>query len=191
MRELYTFPNLLSLTRVGLGATAALWIVNGSRAYLIGAAVLIALGELTDFLDGHLARRLDGETDLGKSLDASCDAIFHLSVFLALMIVGWMPLWAAVAIYAAEVAFPYLRSFAKQIKAEASPPVLDAIHAGMHGLTLLAVVLIVYFAGSLAGIAGVAVIPLVFAANVLVTYTVLAVSIWPLVKALRAQHRSE
>ncbi len=189
MREFYTFPNLLSLTRVGLGAMAALWIVSGSRAYLIGAAVLVALGELTDFLDGYLARRSGSTSEFGKSLDATCDAIFHLSIFLALLVVGWMPWWAAVAIYAAEITLPYLRSFSKQLGAVATSQALDAARSAAHGLTQIAVVLIVFFRGSLFSVSGIEVVPVVFTLDVLVTLAALAANIGPLVKAYRTQDR--
>jgi phosphatidylglycerophosphate synthase len=190
VREFYTFPNLLSLTRVGLGATAALWIVSGSRPYLIGAAVLVALGELTDFLDGYLARRSGSESEFGKSLDTTCDAIFHLSIFLALLIAGWMPLWAAVVIYAAEIALPYLRSFSKQIDAKAPRQALDGLRSAAHGLTQIAVVSIAFAFGSKFSVTGIEVIPVVFVFDVLVTIAVLAANIGPLVKAHRAQNKA-
>jgi len=43
---------------------------------------LIAL-ELSDALDGYLARKYDQVTDLGKLLDPMADSIYHISVFLA------------------------------------------------------------------------------------------------------------
>lgn len=190
MREFYTFPNLLSLTRVGLGAMAMLWIVSGPRAYLIGAAVLVALGELTDFLDGWLARRTGGGTVLGRSLDAACDAIFHLSVFLALLIMGWMPLWAAVAIYAAEIALPYLRSFAKQLGAEMPPQTLDAVRSGAHGVTAIAVIALAYIENGRLSVSGFGIVPAIFAADVLITLAAMTANVWPLVRALRMQHRA-
>jgi CDP-diacylglycerol---glycerol-3-phosphate 3-phosphatidyltransferase len=187
VRDFYTFPNLLSLTRVGLGAMAALWIASGSRAYLIGAVVLIALGELTDFLDGYLARRSGAVTEFGKSLDTTCDAIFHLSIFLALLIVGWMPLWAAVVIYAAEIAMPYLRSFSKQLGGNAPPRMLDAVRSAAHGITQIAVVLIMLISGRLFNISGIEAVPAVFALDVLVILAILTANIWPLFRAYRAQ----
>jgi len=43
---------------------------------------LVAL-ELSDALDGYLARRFDQVTELGKLLDPMADSIYHISIFLA------------------------------------------------------------------------------------------------------------
>jgi len=43
---------------------------------------LMALSELSDLLDGFVARRKNQVTDLGKLLDPMADSIFRLSVFL-------------------------------------------------------------------------------------------------------------
>lgn len=43
---------------------------------------LLALSELSDLLDGYVARKYDQVTDLGKILDPMADSIARISVFL-------------------------------------------------------------------------------------------------------------
>ena len=44
---------------------------------------IVAICELSDFLDGFLARKHNKVTDLGKVLDPMADSIFRLTVFLS------------------------------------------------------------------------------------------------------------
>ena len=45
---------------------------------------LLTVSELSDFMDGYLARRMGQVTDLGKILDPMADSIYRISIFLAL-----------------------------------------------------------------------------------------------------------
>lgn len=55
---------------------------------------LLFFSELTDLVDGFLARRYQQVTDLGKILDPMADSIYRISVFLTFTLppVG-LPLW--------------------------------------------------------------------------------------------------
>lgn len=61
---------------------------------------IFAICELTDILDGHIARKYDMVTDLGKVLDPFSDVIIRVTYFLCFTMVGLMPVWAfAIIIY--------------------------------------------------------------------------------------------
>jgi CDP-diacylglycerol--glycerol-3-phosphate 3-phosphatidyltransferase len=64
----YAYPDVLGIS---VGAIPFL---------LIG---LLAASEISDFLDGLIARRRNQVSELGKVLDPIADSIFRLSVFLA------------------------------------------------------------------------------------------------------------
>lgn len=44
--------------------------------------ILLGISELSDALDGYLARKLDEVTELGKILDPMADSIYRISLFL-------------------------------------------------------------------------------------------------------------
>jgi phosphatidylglycerophosphate synthase len=91
---LMSLPNLLSLSRIPLGA--AFWLVLGPTAQgSIWAFVIMAAAAVTDVLDGYLARRQarrtggagslpDGGT--GAWLDPICDKLFVGAVLAAIIV---------------------------------------------------------------------------------------------------------
>lgn len=71
-----TVANLLSLSRIPMGVT----FLAIEDALLL--AVVLAVGALTDLLDGFIARITNTRTEIGALLDPFCDRVF---VFLALV----------------------------------------------------------------------------------------------------------
>lgn len=182
MRNFFTLPNLLSLTRIALGAAAMLAIVAGS---LIPAAVLIVAGALTAVANSALARHLKTPSELGKSLDATCDAIFQLAVFLAFLIKGWMPLWAALCVYSCEIALPYLRSFARQFEAKRPAKAFETVKGAAFWASLLAAVAIAAFVGPDFTVQGVPVLLAIFGVDAALALAMLVVFLQVLVQAKR------
>ena len=183
MRKFFTLPNLLSLTRLALGAAAMLAIVAGSRPALILAAVLIVTGALTAIANS--TRRLKTPSELSKSLDATCDAIFQLAVFLALLIKGWMPLWAALCVYSCEIALPYLRSFAQQFEAKRPAKAFETIKGVAFWASQLAAVAIAAFVGPDFTVQGVPVLLTIFVLDAAIALAMLIVFLQVLVQAKR------
>lgn len=50
---------------------------------------MLALGLLSEYLDGYLARRLDGASDFGRVLDPIADKVFVFAVVLVLVLEGY------------------------------------------------------------------------------------------------------
>jgi CDP-diacylglycerol--glycerol-3-phosphate 3-phosphatidyltransferase len=65
--------------------------------------------EISDLVDGFLARALDQVTDTGKLLDPFADVIARLTYFVCFVASGIMPAWAFIPILYRELGVTYLR----------------------------------------------------------------------------------
>jgi cardiolipin synthase len=133
-------PNLLSLARILL-TIPAVWAIVHARHGL--ATVVLAAALATDFLDGWLARRHGGSTELGKILDPAADKVLAAGVLAALVHAGRVPLELAGVVILRDVfvlAFAWLR-----LRAGAGVP-----SAGLLGKVAFAA-LGVFLAGEVAG----------------------------------------
>lgn len=108
-RSAWRTPNLLTLIRLAVSiALLGLLALRQPTATLVSAVFVAALvAEITDFLDGVVARRV-GPSPFGARLDMETDATFILA--LSLLLVGWfdLPAWVAAAgivRYAAAIPF--------------------------------------------------------------------------------------
>ena len=77
--------------------------------YAVLLVLIYAVMELTDLLDGKIARRNNLVTDLGKVLDPFADVISHLTFFTCLLACGIMPVWAFILIIWREFAQSFTR----------------------------------------------------------------------------------
>lgn len=82
---MWTVPNLLTLLRIGLIPVfvVAFYLPLGEAR--IGCAGIFALASLTDWLDGHLARRWRQTSSLGAFLDPVADKLM-VAVALVLLV---------------------------------------------------------------------------------------------------------
>ena len=68
-------PSFFLLYQLAVRGIAAAWS--------IGVWLVFALIEISDLLDGHLARNLKQESELGKVLDPFADSLSRLTYFVA------------------------------------------------------------------------------------------------------------
>jgi CDP-diacylglycerol---glycerol-3-phosphate 3-phosphatidyltransferase len=73
---------------------------------------LFILGEISDFLDGIVARRKNEVSDFGKLIDPMADAIFHLTLFLIFLTLQLVPAWMVIVLVWREIAVSSLRLMA-------------------------------------------------------------------------------
>jgi CDP-diacylglycerol--glycerol-3-phosphate 3-phosphatidyltransferase len=90
---------------------------TGPAAWLIGVWVVFALIEVSDLLDGHLARALGQESELGKVLDPFADSVSRLTYFICFAGSGIVPLWILLTLVYRDVAVAYIRVMASKGKA--------------------------------------------------------------------------
>jgi CDP-diacylglycerol--glycerol-3-phosphate 3-phosphatidyltransferase len=92
---------ILTGSRLITGAFFAYFFINAisggavsNFAFLNAALITAIILELSDALDGIVARAQNKVTDLGKIFDPICDAISRQTIFLSFLLVGAIPLWA-------------------------------------------------------------------------------------------------
>ncbi len=71
--------------------------------------LFLALTEVTDLLDGIIARKKNMVTDLGKVMDPFADTFSRLTYFVCLSGAGIMPLWTFMVIMWREFSIIFLR----------------------------------------------------------------------------------
>ncbi len=97
-----TWPNRLTMLRIILIAPFVVCLLNlqhdqwGQFARR-SALVVFALMSISDLLDGHLARKLNQETPLGRFLDPVADKLLVTSAMVLLGFAGAVPSWVVVA----------------------------------------------------------------------------------------------
>jgi CDP-diacylglycerol--glycerol-3-phosphate 3-phosphatidyltransferase len=99
-------PNLLTLSRLIL-APAFLFAflvpahggIGGTATGQWLALALVVYFELTDMVDGAVARHLAQTSQLGKILDPLADSISRFTVFLGFLVEGFASPWAIACIF--------------------------------------------------------------------------------------------
>ena len=109
-------PNRRTVTRLVLAPVFFIVfflpsIFPSMNAVLYAVLLVLVYGvmELTDLLDGKIARKHNLVTDLGKVLDPFADVISHLTFFTCLLACGIMPVWAFIPIVWREFAQSFTR----------------------------------------------------------------------------------
>ncbi len=81
---MHRIPNALTFLRLGLAPLLAIALCGRSLTATWTALAIAFLMELTDWLDGFLARRYSWQTALGRFLDPLADSIARMTAFVAL-----------------------------------------------------------------------------------------------------------
>jgi len=108
-------PNLLTSSRIYLSPVfflafyLPLWTGKGGLLTIVILWVIYFLMEISDAVDGSLARALDQVTDTGKLLDPFADVVSRLTYFVCFVATGIMPAWAFILIMYREFGITYLR----------------------------------------------------------------------------------
>ncbi len=110
-------PNLITLGRLAaIPVIVVLLTLYPDGGYAISAvtALIYLLAALTDLLDGHLARKYNLVSTLGKFLDPLADKLLVAAALIMLIPLGRVPAWVTFLIIAREVAVTGLRAIAAE-----------------------------------------------------------------------------
>ncbi len=102
MRQYLTIPNALTALR-GLGVPIFIWLALDLQAD--GWAVLVlAIGGLTDYLDGKLARAWNQTSRFGELADPAIDRIYIVATLIVLYLREALPFWVILLLLGRDLA---------------------------------------------------------------------------------------
>jgi len=137
--------NRITLFRIALAPVFAglfsAWSTWRDPTWLLLVWFVFLVSEVTDILDGWVARKLGETSDLGKLLDPFSDVLSRLTIFVCLLLVGVAPLWFVLIVLYRELSMTFLRTLMVQ---------RGVVQAASNGGKLKAWL---YFFASLAGLA--------------------------------------
>jgi cardiolipin synthase (CMP-forming) len=104
--QILTVPNALSLLRL-LGVPVFLWLilqpVFGGRHYDGWALLILAVGGITDYLDGKIARAFGQVSRVGQLLDPAADRLYILATLGGLAARHIIPVWLVAVLVGRDV----------------------------------------------------------------------------------------
>jgi cardiolipin synthase (CMP-forming) len=92
--------NCLTLFRI---LTIPIFLEFLAYHYYWEALLVFAIGGVTDFLDGFVARRMNQQTALGAYLDPVADKLLVITSFIMLGSIGGIPVWLAVIVVVRDI----------------------------------------------------------------------------------------
>ncbi len=101
-------PNVLTILRVILVPVFFFCFFENEYA----ALTVFITASLTDFLDGHLARKNGQVTNFGKFMDPLADKLLVTTALICFVQVGQIPAWAAIIVVGRDLAVDGLRMVA-------------------------------------------------------------------------------
>lgn len=98
--DIYTLPNLLTISRLVATPVIGYLVVQGHAFYALG---LFAYSCVTDFVDGYIARRYNMHTVVGSIIDPMADKALMMTLATCLAVSGDIPMYAAVIILGRDI----------------------------------------------------------------------------------------
>lgn len=108
-------PNKLTVTRLILVPVFFLAFMLGTHVASLKVVCTVIMlisyvvAELSDLLDGKIARKYKLVTDLGKVMDPFADTLTHVTYFVCFVTYGIMPAWAFIIIMWREYGILFIR----------------------------------------------------------------------------------
>ncbi len=109
-------PNILSAVRIVLAPIFLYLYLQDQLILQLISIVIFTIAAITDYFDGHIARKHEIESQMGVFLDPLADKVLTFSAFIVLPFVdeSQFPWWAVIAIIARDVFVTLLRIYSKK-----------------------------------------------------------------------------
>lgn len=96
-------PNKLTVLRIILVPIYLIVFFSNLQNRLLISLLIFILAGITDALDGHIARKYNLITDLGKMLDPLADKLMMFAVLISLAASKLIPVWIIYMLIAKEI----------------------------------------------------------------------------------------
>ncbi len=176
---------VLTLGRLALAAGFAICSAGAWRAagggpvppgWTMTLLVFAGMAELTDLLDGIVARRGGTASRLGGLLDPLCDSLSRLTMYFSAALAGWISVAVPLAMVGRDLVVAYVRTIRALTGGPTAARSSGKIKAIVQGGGVIAIV-------ALASVGRAGWVPL---ARVTVAACVIAVTGWSLIDYVRA-----
>lgn len=124
---------------------------RGGKLSLGVAALLVVLGlveELTDLLDGIVARRYGVASELGGILDPLADSLARLAIYFGLALAGWVTVAVPLVMVARDIIVAYTRIVQARTGGHTSARLAGKIKAVIQGVGIPLLVALVWLGGA-------------------------------------------
>jgi len=112
-RNKWNAANMVTLSRVLVAPVFLILIFRPELWAKWAAGLLFVWGAVSDYVDGHLARKYGLGSDFGALLDPLADKILFLTVFVSFVQLELVPTWMVILIAAREFLITGLRQVAQ------------------------------------------------------------------------------
>lgn len=108
------YPSLITASRAFLAPFFAYCFLIGQKPlasvlWLWTAVVVLIIMQVSDALDGHVARARNEVTDFGKLFDPLADSLCNQIIFITLLVASIIPLWMLLIIVYRETVLIIIR----------------------------------------------------------------------------------
>jgi CDP-diacylglycerol--glycerol-3-phosphate 3-phosphatidyltransferase len=135
-------PNLITLARIVLSPFFILFFSLRGEWFFAAFAVGL-LFEITDFLDGAIARHRNLVTGFGKLFDPLADSISRFTVFLCLLWAGYANLFAVAIIFYRDALVASVRTIAAYENVIVSARLSGKLKAVVQSVGITAVLILI------------------------------------------------
>ena len=111
MNRNFSLPNIVTVSRIGLLFVLVMLVYGHSVGARLLAALFAVLVIVGDWLDGHLARRLNQATALGSVLDIAADRIIENVMWIILADINLVPVWIPVVFISRGILTDSIRNY--------------------------------------------------------------------------------
>lgn len=115
--NIYTIPNMMTVTRILCTPFIGHYIVSGQPVYAMSVFVFSCI---TDFIDGYIARRFNMKTVIGSIIDPMADKLLMTICTLALSYTSTMPTYLGILIIGRDLMLAGMAVYYRYISL--SPP---------------------------------------------------------------------